>query len=168
MVGQIAGVVLGAVDEARFATPQHVQPDPIQAGSFRDHSRVVSQTSFSIENAGVEPRIVGTKAGRPDDRRDPAIPQIQAEGWRLLDSGRGESMRCLDLTFHPVLQHPVVDSAEEAVHLEVGQIAQVAQGAGQLGLPVDDPGHATDQSNSLVGQGIEVERPPLRCPDQLR
>ena len=65
MVGEVTGVVSGAMDEARLAPPQHVQPDSIETRRLGDNSCVMSQTSLTVQDPGVEPRIVGAESRSP-------------------------------------------------------------------------------------------------------
>ena len=63
-----------------------------------------------------------------------AIVAAQSNGTKpagstTLDSGRGKAIGRLDLILQPVLVNPFVDGAQQAVHLEIGEIAQVAQRA---------------------------------------
>ena len=55
MVDQVPGVVLGAVDEARLAPAQEVQPDPVHPGSIGDHPSVVAEAAPVVEDRKVQP-----------------------------------------------------------------------------------------------------------------
>src|SRR5690348_1528715 len=74
---EVAGIVLRAVNERRFATPQHRQSNGIHAGGVGDEATVVAQLALAVVDRNVEPAIVGAEAGGPDDRTDLAAAQVE-------------------------------------------------------------------------------------------
>ncbi len=63
---------------------------------------------------------------------------------------------------------PLVEAIEQPVHLQIGQPADVGQRAGELGDAVADRRQASDDAHAAIGQRVEVDRPVLGRPDQLR
>ncbi len=55
MVDQVAGVVLGALDEARLASTEEIHPDPVHAGRVCDDAAVVAESAPVIEHRNMEP-----------------------------------------------------------------------------------------------------------------
>src|SRR3954447_6237219 len=92
----------------------------------------MADLALAVEDGYLDPGIVRAEAGRPDDGRDPATAEGQVEARRLLDPGRREAVRGLDLAVEAVLGHPPVDGIEQPSRLEVGQGALVAQRAREL------------------------------------
>ena len=74
VIGQVARVILGAVDEGRLAAPEKGQSDGIQAWRI-DNSAIMPQLALGIHDRNIEPAIVGAKPGRPDDGTDLATPE---------------------------------------------------------------------------------------------
>ena len=97
VVDEVDRIVLRAVDEARLATPQEVEPDPVEARRIDDHAAVVAHQALAIEHRHVEPRVVGTEAGGPHDRADLAAAQVDAQPRRRLDDRRLGAPRRLQL-----------------------------------------------------------------------
>ena len=73
MVGEVGGVVLGAVDEARLAAAEERRPEVVHAGGV-DDAAVVAQAPGAVEHRQLEPGEVGPEARCPHDacssRRD--------------------------------------------------------------------------------------------------
>src|SRR5579862_2952273 len=80
---EIACVVLGAVNEGRFATPQYRQTDRVHPGGFGNDSAVMAQLALAIEHRHLEPAIVGTKSRSPDERADLATAQVERQARQL-------------------------------------------------------------------------------------
>ena len=49
VVGDITGVVLGAVDEARLSAPEKVQPDAVEARRLSHHPAVVPEPAPAVQ-----------------------------------------------------------------------------------------------------------------------
>src|SRR4029453_16556745 len=78
-----------AVDEARFAAAQEVEPERIETGHV-DDSALVTQTTFPVQRRYVQPGMVGSEASGPDHRAEPLALEVETETRRVLDlSGRG-------------------------------------------------------------------------------
>src|SRR5262249_10492012 len=88
---------------------------------------IVADPSFAIEDGHSEPGVVGAEAGSPYHRLDLAAAKIEGQRRRRLDRSRGKAMRRIDLAVDVIGVRPGVDSIEQPVHLEVGQLAHVAQ-----------------------------------------
>ena len=86
MVAEIARIVAGAIDERRLATPQELHAHQVQARRL-DHAAVVTDAALAIERGDVQPRKIGAVSGRPDDRANAGVGQIQGERRRLRDLG---------------------------------------------------------------------------------
>src|SRR4051812_920046 len=81
---QVARVVLRAVDEAGLAPAENRQSNRIEARRV-DDAAVVAQVSLPVEDRHVEPAVIGTESGRPDDRADLPALQVEIEpgfAWR--------------------------------------------------------------------------------------
>ena len=77
---QVASIVAGAVDETRLAAPEERYAHQVHPGGLDDAS-VVADTALAVEHQHVEPRVVGTESGRPDDGSDLTVFEVDAE-WR--------------------------------------------------------------------------------------
>ena len=78
MIDYIARVILRTMNETRLAPAKDGQPQSVHPRCIDDAS-VVSQVTLVIDHRHVEPAILRTKAGRPQDRADLAIPQVETE-----------------------------------------------------------------------------------------
>src|SRR6266567_9337529 len=92
MIDHISRVILRAINETRFASAKDGQPQSIHPRCIDDAS-VVSQVTLAIDHRHVEPAILRTKTGRPQDRTDLAIPQVEAEPCRGGCASRLEAFR---------------------------------------------------------------------------
>ena len=165
---EVLGVVAGAVDERRLAAAQEGHAHQVHARRVDDDAAVVADQPLAVEHRHVQPGVVGAEAGGPDDRADLAAGEVDAQRWRVLDDRRSGSPGGLELTVEPVLGRPLVDRVEQPAELEVGQRAHVAQRPGELRPPVADPGESPDEADPDRRQGVEIERRPRRCADDLQ
>ncbi len=124
---QVAGVIAGAIDKARFAASQERHPHQVHPRRIDDDSPVMADTTFAVEHGHIEPGKVRAKPRRPEDGPDLATAQVDAERRRRLDTGGLEAMGRLDLIVQSVFAGPFVDGVEQPVHLEVRQGALVPQ-----------------------------------------
>ena len=92
MFAEVAGVVFGAMDEARFAPAHEVETQHVQAWRV-DDAAVVTQASLAIEHGHLQPVKVGTKARGPDDRADATPGQVERQRRLRVDARRCESLR---------------------------------------------------------------------------
>jgi hypothetical protein len=83
MVGQLASVVAGPIDESGFSTAHELTPHKIHAGRTNDPS-VMPDHAFAVENRDFEPRVVGPVARSPNDRFDLTDNEIQAADGKTL------------------------------------------------------------------------------------
>src|SRR5262252_2537638 len=97
MSDDVARIVLRADDERRLAPPQHRQSYRVHPGGVRHHTAVVAQLALAGEDRHLEPAIVRTKSGRPDDRADLAVSQIERQARRFGCLSRLETLRSADL-----------------------------------------------------------------------
>src|SRR5262245_15369063 len=157
MRAQVASIVTGAVDQRGFAAPQELHPHEVDAGRT-DNAAVVRDVALTIENRQLQPGIVWSVTGGPNDRLDAALNEVHAERGRLLDAGRRQTIRRADRSIETVRVRPFVDQLEQAAHLEIGERAHVAQRAGELCLPIlRDACETTNQPYADLGEGIEIE-----------
>ena len=91
MLDDIAGVVLGAVNERRFSATEHRQPDGVEARGGYD-AAVVLQPALAVGHGHVESAGVRLEARRPDDRTDLAAREIEGEARRSRDARRLETL----------------------------------------------------------------------------
>ena len=133
MVGEVAGVVLRAVDEARLAAAQERAARSRTGRARRDDAAVVAELALAVEDRHVEPRVVRPEPGRPDDRarsRRCAGRARAAAGRR-----RGSAPSRCGGSSSPSMPLPSAHSSirsSRRVQLEVGEVADVAQRAGEL------------------------------------
>ena len=92
----VAGIVLGTVDEARPAAAQHRQPEHDHPRAVDDDAPVVADVPFRVDDGNVQPAVVGAKAGRPEDRPDLAAAEIDPDARRFRRAGRLEAFRLAD------------------------------------------------------------------------
>src|SRR5262245_8247330 len=157
MRAQIASIVTSAVDQPGLAEPQKLHPHEVDAGRT-DDAAVVRDVALAVENRQLQPGIIWSVAGGPDDRLDAALDEVHAERWRLLHASRRQTIRRVDRSIEAVRVRPFVDQLEQAAHLKIGERAHVAQRAGELRLPVlRDAGETANQTYAEVGEGVEVE-----------
>ena len=64
-----------------------------------------------------------------------------------------------------VQRRPLVEAVEEAVHLEIGELADVAQRAGELNAAIAEAHESADEADAERRQGVEVERLAFRRAD---
>ena len=67
MVAEIARIVAGAVDQRRLAAAQKLHPHEVHAWMLGNPA-IVTDLALAIENRHIEPGIVRTIAGGPNDR----------------------------------------------------------------------------------------------------
>ena len=124
---------------------------------------------LAIENGKLEPGIVGTIAGGPNDCPDLSIGEIQTKRRGLLNLGSAAA----DVTARPSASKPFLcahsSTRFRSLHLEIGERAHVAQRSGELCLAAfSDPCESADQPHSYLGEGIEVESRSIGCAGQLQ
>src|SRR5215210_4664897 len=66
VAAQIACIIGRAVDETRLAPTQERYTHQIETRDI-DHTPVMTDLTFAIDRGDLEPRIVGTKSGCPND-----------------------------------------------------------------------------------------------------
>ena len=160
MLDDLPGVVLGAVDEARLPAAQEVQPDPVQPGGLRDHAAVVADLALAIDHRDVQPRVVGAEPGGPEHRLEALGDEVDQDPRVLVDPRR-LGTRSL------VVAGRLVDRVEQALELEVGEVADVAQRAGERGGAAVHRREASDERGAPRGEGVEVEVGPVGRSDEL-
>src|ERR1700735_730713 len=115
MSTEVAGVVASAIDQCGFSATHERNAHEIYPLK-RNHPAVMTDHSLAIENRKLEPGIVGAIAGRPNDRSDLPVGEIQSKRRAFLDLGRRQSMRRLDHAVKTVRLCPLVDPVQEAGH----------------------------------------------------
>jgi hypothetical protein len=78
-----------------------------------------------------------------------------------------ETVRRRELLVEAARSGPVVGAGWEAVHLQVGEGAGVAERPGELGHPVGDAAEAADHADPLRGERVQVGRGWLGGPGEL-
>src|SRR5437868_5142308 len=74
----LARVVFDAVDERRFATPEHRQAQRVQTWTV-DDAAVVAQVPFLVQDGDLQPAVFRVKSGGPEYRAELAAPQIDLQ-----------------------------------------------------------------------------------------
>ena len=133
-----------------------------------DDAAVVPQVALLVEHRHVEPAVVRTKAGRPDDRPDLAAAQIELQPRRRRHAGRLEALGRADVGVAAVRARPLVERVEQALHLEIGEREHVAQAAREQRAAVAHRGEPADELDADRAERVEIERGPLRRADELR
>jgi hypothetical protein len=133
--------------------------------SGRHDAAVMADTALVVEHRDVEPREVGAKAGRPEDRADLATRQVERERC-VLHRGRRRPVQGVART-EAVLQGPLVDRVEQAVHLEVGEGALVPEAAGEQRGALPDRSQPTPDLDADGLEPVQVETGALRRADEL-
>ena len=110
-----------------------------------------------IDDGHVEPGIVRPKPGRPDDRADRAIPQIDFQRCGGIGSRGIESLDGIDLGSDPGSCGPLVERGQHSIHLEICERTDVVQRSGELCLAIANPHESTADSDAIVDQPIQVE-----------
>ena len=88
VVDEVAGVGLGAVDEARAAAAEEGEAHPVEAGRVDDHPPVVAHLALPVEDRHVQPRVVGPVARGPEHRVVALGDEVdRATRFRRLRSG---------------------------------------------------------------------------------
>src|SRR5262245_50907658 len=103
--------------------------------------------ALAVEDRHVEPCVVGTITGGPDDRLDLAGCNVQSEWRGVLDPGGRQSMRRLNLAIKAVITGPRINGVQQSTHLETGQRAHVAQRTRKLRFALSNAGKATNKSH---------------------
>jgi hypothetical protein len=166
VVADLFGIVLCPVDEARSPSPQHVEPDHVDAWGVFDYASVVADTTFAIDDGHVQPGVVWAVSRGPHDGADSTVDQIEAESRGGGDSRRVESLwRIADFEARGVC--PIIERLQQPVHLEIGHRAHVGQRAGELGLTTSDSSQSPDDLHSAIGERVQVNRAAFWGPDQL-
>jgi len=94
---------------------------------------LIEAGQLGIERARVctgqllQPRVVRTVAGGPNDRPDRAAGEVEAERRVVLDMGSRRAIRGPDRRVQAVVARPFVDEVEQPGHLQIGKRAHVAQ-----------------------------------------
>src|SRR5690606_31619279 len=78
VIRQLASIVLGAVDEARFAAAQERKSHDVKTRYGAD-TAFMANKSPAIQQGFIEPGIVGAVAGCPQHGADGAAGKIQAQ-----------------------------------------------------------------------------------------
>src|ERR1700742_4590804 len=120
MVDHLAGVVLNAVDEGRLAPAKNGQAQGVESRT-REYAAVVLELTFRVDHGYVEPRVVGPVAGRPHDRADLTAAEVELQAGGPGPPRRRRPLRRIDLVGETGRGGPVVEGAEQALQLEVGE-----------------------------------------------
>lgn len=86
---------------------------------------------------------------------------------RTSKGGGSKPLRRVDTVLETGGSCPGIKSVEEAVHLKIGELADVCDRAGELGHAVVDPAEPSDDAYSPGGERVQIDRRPLRGADQL-
>ena len=128
---------------------------------------LVDQPALGVDHRHVEPPVVRPESGRPHDRGDLATPQVKLQPRRLGHARRREALGGSDLSVMPLRLGPVVERAQQALHLQVCQREHVAQATGEQRAAVTYRRPAADQLDARRQRVRPTQRGPLRGPDQL-
>ena len=134
-------------------------------GADVDDAAVVADAALVVEHRHVEPREVGAEAGRPDDRPDLAARQVERERCVLHRCRRRPVHRIAGT--EAMVQGPLVDRVEQAVHLEVREGALVPEATGEQRRAVPDRSQPTPDLDADGLQRVQVEAGALRRADEL-
>jgi len=75
---QLAGIVAGAIDQRRLPAPQELLAHQVHARRINDPA-FMPDAALAIEDGDVEPGVIGSIAGRPDDGPDLATPELERQ-----------------------------------------------------------------------------------------
>lgn len=167
MIAEVGGVVVGPVDEARPAASEKRHPEQVQTGCVADHTAVVTYVTGAVDDREVQPGEVGPVAAGPDDRPDIAPAEVDGQGRRRGRVGRIEAVRGVDDVVETGGAGPGVEGVEEAVHLQVGEGAEVGERAGELGHAVAEPAEPPDELHPPGGERVQVDRGAFGSADEL-
>ncbi|VXC20785.1 conserved hypothetical protein [Pseudoclavibacter sp. 8L] len=150
-----------APDEARAAPGLPRQAEEVDAGFRRDATLLLGATAL-VHGLDRQPAVVDREAGRPDDRGDASLSQVELRE-RMLDALRDGTE---DARFRLLREvHPVAH--DEGIRLvEDGQVVGVAVGdvLRQVRPEADDPVlaavRATDERDAARRERTEVDRVP--------
>ena len=117
---------------------------------------------MTIEYRKFQPGVVGPVAAGPDDRADLTAVQINRELGCSLHLRWFESVRSVDVVVESRPRCPFVDRVEQAVHLQIGEGAHLAERAGELGDTIADAAEASDDADAIGGECVDVDRDPFR------
>ena len=91
MVGKVAGIGRGPIDERRLAPAHERQTHDVHAPRGHDAAGV-AHAALAVEHGHVQPGVIGPEAGRPDDRLDAAVAEIEAEARGPIEPCRLEAV----------------------------------------------------------------------------
>ena len=172
MRAQLARVVAGAVDQRGFPAPQELQPHQIQARAIGD-AAVVADHALAVEHRQLEPRIVRTVAGRPDDRLDRPAGEVEAERRRVLDPRGRQAMRRLDRRRRRRCRAPTRRSGSssrpilrsDSAHMLRSEPANCALPSA---MPARRPTSVTPMSVRALRSSVERSGVPASCSEGTR
>src|SRR6516165_7295022 len=108
VIAQVSGVIAGTIDQCRFSTAQERSAYQIHA-SGRNDPTIMTDHSFTIENRQLEPGIIGTVAGGPDDCLNLSAGEVQTERRSFLYMGGRQPVGRLGRVVQTVRVRPLVD-----------------------------------------------------------
>src|SRR5829696_1484186 len=97
VVGELGSVAVGAGDVAAAPPTQHAETEHVRAGRLGDDAAVVTDVAAVVEHGQVDPAMVGTEAGGPDDRANSLCLQVDLGGRRRRRASRYEPFWRTDL-----------------------------------------------------------------------
>ena len=153
MVGEVAGVGGGAVDQRRAAAAQERQPHDVEPGSGGD-AAVVHDPALAVEHRHVRNDRSGRK---PVAHTTLSMPPRPSRADRAGAGTAVGAKRCgaSRLDARPV--GPRVERVEQPAQLEVGQRAHVRQRSGELHRRVPGAGEPADERHPVLAQRVQVE-----------
>src|SRR6185295_2637489 len=101
-----------AVDQRRFPAAKKLHSHHIHSRRVRN-AAVVPDVALAIHRRHLEPGIVGTETGCPDDGADRTAGEIESERWRILHARWRKTARSFDLIVESVFTRPGVDGVEQ-------------------------------------------------------
>ena len=114
-------------------------------------------------------RASRSRAGNPSPTRWTGSRRCPGQAASASSRARGRrgALRSNELGVTPARERPLVERVKQAVHLEVREREHVAQAAGEQRAAVTYRPPAAYQLDAHGGERVEIERRPLRSPDEL-
>ena len=139
---------------------QRVGPFPQVKGSRIDHEGLlgfIARNAIPAQHRQLQPAPVGPVAGGPQHRLHVgAQGQLQAWCRRHLRGSRPVGFNRFGR--QPVAAPPVIQCVEQALHLQVGQRAHVAQRSREQRAAVAHAGQPAHHLHAQVLQRVQVQR----------
>ena len=76
MIGNVAGIVFDAENKAGLTAAHKRQAKDVQS-RYVDDTAVVLDLPLAVEDIDVEPAVIGTETGCPDNRFDVGLVEIE-------------------------------------------------------------------------------------------